>query len=386
MCPKIAGFFETLAPSATLAMNERAKDMVSSGIDDLLFFTVGEPDFNAPENVRNAMKKALDLGFTGYTPTTGIPELKKAIANKLEKENKIPAKASDIMVSTGAKQALYNVVRAITDPGDEFIIPRPYWVSYPEIVKLSGGVPVFAGDPGSVDISVKDIESVVTDRTKALILNSPSNPSGFVISKEVIQKIAELAEKRDFFIISDEIYEKLIFKGEHFSPASIPGLSKRVITINGVSKSHAMTGLRIGYAHGPSEVIKAAAKLQGHSTSNPNSVSQYGALEALNGPTDALLKMKKAFLERREYFYKRLKRIKGFEVVETAATFYVFPKVVLFGMDGDTMAEELLIKYHIASIPGSAFGAPDFIRFSCATAMEDIKEMCNRLEKAFGIK
>jgi aspartate aminotransferase len=221
MSLQISTLFTTLTPSATLAMNERAKDMVKSGVEDLLFFTVGEPDFNSPDNVISAMKQALDKGFTGYTPTAGIPELRSAIAEKLKKDNNIDALPQEIMVSTGAKQALYNVTAAITNPGDEFIIPLPYWVSYPEIVKLCGGVNVFAGSPDRIEITLDDIIKKVTPKTKALILNSPSNPSGYVIPPKTIEQIAGYAREKDFYIISDEIYEKLIFRGVHFSPASI---------------------------------------------------------------------------------------------------------------------------------------------------------------------
>jgi aspartate aminotransferase len=358
--------------------------MVKSGVEDLLFFTVGEPDFNSPDNVISAMKQALDKGFTGYTPTAGIPELRSAIAEKLKKDNNIDALPQEIMVSTGAKQALYNVTAAITNPGDEFIIPLPYWVSYPEIVKLCGGVNVFAGSPDRIEITLDDIIKKVTPKTKALILNSPSNPSGYVIPPKTIEQIAGYAREKDFYIISDEIYEKLIFRGVHFSPASI--MKDRVITINGVSKSYAMTGLRIGYAHGPVNVIKAALKLQGHATSNASSISQYGALEAITGPQDSVAFMREDFLKRRRFFIERLNQIKGFQIDETDATFYVFPKISSKNYNGDSMAEMLLTRLHIASIPGSAFGTPQYIRFSCATAMQDIAAMCQRLENEFGLK
>ena len=293
---------KNINPSITLAITAKAKALKAEGVD-VVSFGAGEPDFNTPKNIIDAAIRAMEEGKTKYTPTAGIIELREAICNKLEKDNNLKYNPNQIIVSTGAKQCLADVFMAILNPGDEVIVPTPYWVSYPELIKLADGTPVFveANEKAGYKYTIEDLEKVVTDKTKALVLNSPNNPTGTIYQKEELEVIAEFAKKHDILIISDEMYEKLIYDGEkHISIASLSqDAYERTVVINGVSKAYAMTGWRIGYAAAKEEIIKLMVSVQSHVTSNPNSIAQYASVEALNGPTDELVKMIAEFDNRR---------------------------------------------------------------------------------------
>lgn len=374
-----------ISPSTTLAMNDKAKEMARSGVRGILFMTVGEPDFPVPAHVAEAMVKAISDGKTRYTETRGIVELREAIAEKLVSENGIQARPDEVLVSAGAKQALFNAMMSIIDPGDEVVIPVPYWVSYPEIVKICGGVPVCAKPADGVMPRPGEIISSFGTSTRAVILNSPCNPSGCVMEPGDIAKIALAAFDRGIFVISDEIYEHVIFGVTHFSPGSMGERAKKLtFTVNGMSKSHSMTGMRVGYVHGPREFIKAAGRLQGHTTSNTCSVSQYGALAAIKGPRECVETMRAAYQRRSAMMVRGLDGVKGFSCPDTRGTFYVFPRVSIDGLDGDSLAALLLDELKIASVSGSGFGCSDRIRFSCAVSEADIEEMINRLKVRFG--
>lgn len=384
---KVSSNLSRISSSTTLAMNDKAKRMARAGVQGILFMTVGEPDFPVPPHVAEAMVKAISDGKTRYTETQGILELREAIAEKLSTENGIAARPEEVLVSVGAKQALFNALMSLLDPGDEVVIPVPYWVSYPEMVKVCGGVPVYATPADGVLPGPEEIIARFGPSTKALILNSPCNPSGCVMDPKDLAAIAAAAFERGIFVVSDEIYEKVIFDASHFSPASMGSAARELtFTVNGMSKSHSMTGLRVGYVHGPLDFIKAAVRLQGHTTSNPCSISQYGALAAIKGPADCVTAMREAYLHRSEKMVRGLEGTRGFSCPDTRGTFYVFPRVSIDGLDGDSLAAVLLDELKIASVPGSGFGCPDRIRFSCAVPEADIDEMINRLRARFGPK
>ena len=383
-----------IKPSPTLAVDARAKAMKAEGID-VVGFGAGEPDFDTPENIKEAAVKALKSGFTKYTPVGGTDELKDAVINKLKKDNGIEYDRSQIIVSTGAKHSLYNVAQALYGPGDEVIIPAPYWVSYPDQVILNDATPVIVQtreDEGFV-LTAEAFERAITPKTKALILNSPSNPTGLGYPKEALEKIAEVAVKHKVMVISDEIYEKITYDGfRHVSIASMGSEIKDLtITINGLSKSHAMTGWRLGYAAGPKEVIGAMTKIQSQSTSNPCSITQKAAVEALNGPQDFLPVMVAEFDKRRKYIVERLNAIPGVSCPTPVGAFYAFPRVSpIYGKSfkgkqikgSADLAAYLLEEAKVAVVSGDAFGADEYIRLSYATSMAAIEKGLDRIEKA----
>lgn len=382
---------QQIAPSLTLDITATAKKMREQGLD-VIGFGAGEPDFNTPENIQNAAIESIKKGFTKYTATSGIDELKKAIVEKFKKDNDLEYATSQIIVSTGAKQCLANVFQAILNPGDEVIIPSPFWVSYPELIQVADGIPVFVdcNETSGFKASIESLRKAVTSNTKALVLNSPSNPTGAVYSKEELLQIAELAKEKDFLIISDEIYEKLIY--DNIDHISIASLSKdafeRTIVINGVSKSYAMTGWRIGYAAGPSAIIKLMTNIQSHTTSNPTSIAQYASVEALRGEQNSLALMTKEFEKRRNYMVEKINTMKDVSCIKPEGAFYVMvniSKVLNKAIDGVKLenslnfSKVLLEKEKVAVIPGIAFGVDHFIRLSYATSMKNIEEGLTRI-------
>ena len=380
-----------IKPSPTLTIDSKAKAMKAEG-HDVISFGVGEPDFDTPENVKEAAIKAIKDGFTKYTAVGGIDKLKDAIIAKLEKDNGLKYARNEIIVSCGAKHSLYNIMQALLGPGDEVIIPSPYWVSYPEQVSLAGATPVFVRttEQQGFMLTPEAFENAVTPKTKALILNSPSNPTGFAYDRPALEKIARIAVRKNIYIISDEIYEKLVYDGtQHISIASLgEEIKARTIVVNGVSKSHAMTGWRIGYAAGPAQLVKAMTSIQSQSTSNPTSIAQMAAVEALTGPQDSVLKMAGEFDKRRIRLWEGLNSIAGFECRKPNGAFYAFPKTSpLYGKSPEIsssskLAMLLLEKAMVAVVPGDAFGDDDYIRLSYATSMKDIDRGLERIKEA----
>lgn len=381
-----------IQPSITLAISAKAAEMKANGID-VIGFGAGEPDFNTPLNIQEAAIKAIRDGYTKYTPESGIKELKKAIVNKFWKENNLHYSESQVIVSNGAKQCLANLFQAILNPSDEVLMQVPYWVSYPELIRLADGVPVFVKTESkdNFKLTVENLEAAVTEKTKIIIINTPNNPTGTVYTKSDLLEIAEFAKKHDLIILSDEIYEKLIYGDEkHVSIASLSEDSyNRTVVINGVSKSFAMTGWRIGYAAGNEEIIKLMSNIQSHTTSNPCSIAQYAALEALTGPLDAQVEMIKEFKERRNYMVEKINSIKGVTCTEPLGAFYVMLNVSeLFNKeiegklinDSLTFSEVLLERSKVAVVPGIAFGTDEYVRLSYATSMENIIEGLSRIE------
>lgn len=381
-----------ITPSITLAITAKAKELKGAGVD-VVSFGAGEPDFNTPKNIMDAAIKSMEEGKTKYTPTSGIIELREAICKKLKEDNNLSYNSNQIIVSTGAKQCLADVFMAILNPGDEVIVPIPYWVSYPELIKLADGVPIFVEGKEENDYkyTLESLNKVVNDNTKAIIINSPNNPTGTVYSIEELKDIAEFAKKHDLIIISDEIYEKLIYDGKkHVSVASLSeDAYNRTIVINGFSKSYAMTGWRLGYAAGNAEVIKLMTSVQSHVTSNTNSIAQYAGVEALNGPKDEIEKMVKKFEERRNLMIDRIKSITGLSIIRPKGAFYVM--INLENYLGKSINEnvinnsvdfsrELLEHEKVAVIPGSAFGLDKYIRLSYATSEELILKGLDRIE------
>ena len=373
---------KNIAPSATFAIDAKTKQLKNEG-KDIVNFGLGEPDFNTPENIKQAAKKAIDNNFTRYTPVGGIPELKKAIADKFKKENNIDYDASEILVSCGGKHSLYNIAMAILNKGDEAILPIPYWVSYQEIIKLAEAKPVFCKTDGKFKLTAAFVGEKVTDKTKLLILNSPNNPSGAVIEPSEIRKIAELAVEHGFYVVSDEIYEHFIYgQNKHISIASLNEEIKNLtLTCNSVSKVYAMTGWRIGYAAGNKDIIKMMDNLQSNSTSNPSSISQYAALEALSGSQESVRRMVKAFDERRKFIYKRLNEIEGISCIEPEGAFYAFADISETGMASTEFANKLLDEALVAVVSGIAFGSNNHIRLSYATSIREIERGLDRIEK-----
>lgn len=380
-------------PSITLEIAAKAKALKDSGVN-VISFSAGEPDFNTPNNIINAAIIAMRDGKTKYTPTSGVLELRKAICTKFKNDNDLLYEPNQIVVSTGAKQSLANAFLAILNKGDEVIIPIPYWVSYPELIKLADGVPIFINNLKENDYKYKieDLRKVVTSKTKAILLNSPNNPTGSIYSKEELIEIAEFAKENDLVIISDEIYEKLIYDdNKHISIASISkDAYKRTIVINGLSKSYAMTGWRVGYSASSEEIAKLMSSIQSHVTSNINSISQYAAIEALTGSQDSLNNMVEEFKDRRNYMVDRLNKIKGISYIMPKGAFYIminignyFGKAVSDNIINSSLefSRSLLEEEKVAVIPGIAFGLDDYIRVSYATSKEAIEEGLNRLEK-----
>jgi aspartate aminotransferase len=385
---------EAIWPSLTLAIDAKAKKMKEEGID-VIGFGAGEPDFNTPENIQEAAIAAIRKGLTKYTPTSGIKDLKDAIADKFKNENNLEYSPSQIIISTGAKQSLANVFQAILNPGDEVIISTPYWVSYPELVKLSDGVPVFVetSEASSFKYSIEQLKKVVTGNTKAILINSPNNPTGSVYSVEELKELADFARENDLIIISDEIYEKLIYGYQkHVSVASLSeDAFQRTVVINGVSKSYAMTGWRIGYAAcGNETIVKLMTNIQSHTTSNPNSIAQYASVEALRGDQETINYMIGEFKNRRNFMVERINSIKYISCKEPQGAFYVMVNISnLLGKklsnrtieNSLNFSEILLEEEKVAVIPGSAFGVDNYVRLSYATSLDNIKNGLDRIER-----
>ena len=382
-----------LAPSATLAMSQKSSEMKAQGID-VINMSVGEPDFNTPENIKEAAKKAIDDNFSRYSPVPGYPDLRKAIVAKLKNENGLDYTVNEVIVGTGGKQGICNVILALVNPGDEVIIPAPYWVSYPQMAKLAGGVPVIvnAGFDQDFKMTPEQLEAAITPKTKMLILCSPSNPTGSVYSKEELAALADVLRKHpDVFVLADEIYEHINYIGKHHSIAQEPGLKEQVIIANGVSKAYAMTGWRIGFLAGPEWIIKGCNKLQGQYTSGTCSVSQKAAEAAYTLDQSTVEEMRQAFERRRDLIVKLAKEVPGLEVNIPQGAFYLFPKCnSYFGKsNGDKtinnstdFAMYLLEEAHVATVGGDAFGDPDCFRMSYATSDENIKEAIRRIKEA----
>lgn len=370
-----------IAPSATLAIDAKAKQLKKEG-KDVVVFGAGEPDFNTPNNIKQAAKNAIDNNITRYTPVGGMPELKKVVADKFRGFNKINYEVSEIIIGCGGKHVLYNAMMAILDKGDEAILPVPYWVSFEEMIKIAEAKPVFCKTDEDFKLTAEEVEEKITDKTKLLILNSPSNPSGAIVEPDEIRKIAGLAVEHNLFIISDEVYEYFTYGKEFLSIASLNDEIKNLtITCNSVSKTYAMTGWRVGYCGANREIIKAMDNLQGHSTSNPSNIAQMAALEALSGPQDSVKQMVKEFNERRKFVYKRLNEIDGISCVEPEGAFYAFPNIEKTGMDSTTFASKLLDKALVAVVPGVAFGMDGYARLSYAASMHEIQRGLDRIEK-----
>ncbi len=376
-----------LTPSTTLAITAKAKALREEG-QDIIGLGAGEPDFNTPEFIIQAAFEAAEAGDTKYTPSGGTVALKDAIIEKTRRDLWMPYERSEVMVASGAKHALSTLFQAILDPGDEVIVPAPYWVSYPEQIKLSDGVPVIleTDESSRFKVTRELLEQHITPKTKALVLNSPSNPTGMVYSKEELEMVADVAIKHDLLVISDEIYEKLLYNGAtHISIASLPEMRERTVIINGVSKSHAMTGWRIGYAIGPKEIISAMTNLASHSTSNPTSIAQAASVAAYaegDAPVEA---MRVIFEERLEKIYARLIEIEGLTCLKPEGAFYLFPHAKqaaeMCGFDNvDDWCTAVLSEAKVALIPGSGFGAPDYVRLSYATDPARVLEALNRIE------
>lgn len=380
---------KSINPSPTLAITARAKEMKARGID-VVSFGAGEPDFDTPDHIKMAAIQAINDGFTKYTATSGIPELKKAICEKLKKDNGLDYTIDQILVGNGGKQCLYNILQVLLNPKDEVFIPVPYWVSYEEMVKLAQGKCVFLKTNQEFKIEPKTLKKAITKKTKVLILNSPSNPTGAVYSKKELEEIAEICVKKKIFVISDEIYEELVYGKKHVSIASLNAkIKKLTFVVNGVSKAYSMTGWRIGYVAGDSTVIKAASALQDHSTSNPNSIAQKAALAGLLGSKDTIYKMREAYLRRRNLIVNGLNKIKGIKVAMPDGAFYVFADVSNLykkGIKGSLdFCGKLLDQAHVAVIPGVAFGDDRYIRLSYAIGDQSIEKGLERIKKFVNI-
>lgn len=386
---------KNIDPSQTLAITAKALKMKREG-KKVISFAAGEPDFATPENIREEAILAINQGFTHYTATSGIIELKEAIMEKLKKENKVEYIPSEIIVSNGAKQCLFNAILTLCNPGDEVLLPIPCWVSYTEQIKFAQAVPIFIPTypEEAFQLSAAQVEEKITPQTKLLLLNSPHNPTGAVYAQGELKKIAQLLLKYNIYCICDEIYEKLIYdQAQHLTLASLDEEVKaRTILVNGVSKSYAMTGWRIGYAAGPEELISGMSKIQGHSTSNPNSIAQRASVEALLGRQDTITEMRQAFDQRRRYMVERLNQMEGISCLKPSGAFYAFPRVsevLKRGIEYQgkkienslDLADFILKETEVALIPGNAFEAEGYLRFSYATSMEDIKEGLDRIEQ-----
>jgi aspartate aminotransferase len=372
-----------LTPSLTLSIDSKAKAMKAEGID-VCGFGAGEPDFDTPEHIKTAAIAALQAGFTKYTPSAGIPELRQAIAEKLAADNGLTYRAGQVIVSNGAKHSCYNAILATCQPGDEVIIPAPYWVSYPDMVRLVGAEPVIVPtmERNNWKMRAEDFENAMTPRTKMLIMNSPCNPTGSVYTQEELEAIVEVARGEDIYILSDEIYEKLVY--DDAKHVSIASLSKEAydltITVNGFSKSYAMTGWRLGYLAAPEALAKAVDSIQSHTTANPSSFSQRGALAALKGDQQSVADMREEFDMRRNYMLDRLSKIPNVTAVKPQGAFYVLVNVSQLGLTSQNFADRLLSKSNVAVVPGAAFGDDRTIRLSYATSIDIIKKGLDRFQ------
>ncbi|MEP6777525.1 MAG: pyridoxal phosphate-dependent aminotransferase [Chthoniobacterales bacterium] len=372
-----------LTPSLTLSIDSKAKAMKSEGID-VCGFGAGEPDFDTPDHIKQAAIQALEAGFTKYTPSAGLPELRQAISEKFQADNGLTYKPSQIVVSSGAKHSCYNAILATCQAGDEVIIPSPYWVSYPDMVRLAGAEPVIVQttERNAWKLRAQDFENAMTPRTKMLILNSPNNPSGSVYTREELEAIVEIAAQEDIYILSDEIYEKLIYdETKHVSVASVSKEAYDLtITVNGFSKSYAMTGWRLGYLGAPEAVARAVDAIQSHSTSHPCSFAQRGAIAALKGDQQPLADMRDEFNMRRNYMYDRIVKIPNITAVKPNGAFYVLVNISQLGLSSQNFADRLLSKANVAVIPGAAFGDDRTVRLSYATSVDVIKKGLDRFQ------
>ena len=390
---KLSERLNRLAPSATLAMSQKSSEMKAQGID-VINLSVGEPDFNTPDHIKTAAKEAIDENYSKYSPVPGYPDLRKAIVDKLHRENQLDYEVAEILVSNGAKQSVCNTLMALVDEGDEVIIPAPYWVSYPQMVKLAGGNPtiVKTGFAQEFKISPTQLEAAITPKTKVIILCSPSNPTGSVYSQSELEDLAHVILKHeDLYVIADEIYEHINYVGKHESIAQFPGMKERTIIVNGISKAYAMTGWRIGYIAAPEWIVKGCNKLQGQYTSGPCSISQRAAIAAYTQSQACVEEMRQAFKRRRDLIVKLAKDIHGLEAIEPKGAFYLFPKCnYFFGKSTDgyyiknstDLSMYLLEKAHVATVGGDAFGEPNCLRMSYATSDENIQEAFRRIKNA----
>lgn len=391
---KLSARVRNITPSATVELTNRVAELRAQGID-VISFGLGEPDFGTPKNISEAGKTAIDENHTKYTAVSGIAPLRQAICDKLLRDNQVSYTPNQISVGTGAKQPLFNAVQALVEEGDEVLLPTPCWVSYVEMIKLAGGVPVQVPciEEKGFALDLEALERAVTPRTKTIIINTPNNPTGAVYSPEDLKALADLACRKDFYIISDEVYEKLTYAGKtHFCIASISEeVKERCVIINGFSKAYAMTGWRMGYAAADTPIIRAINSYQGHVTSNPSSIAQYASLEALSGPQESLEVMRREFDARRCFLLDRLNRIDGVHCVSTEGAFYLMPNIrSFFGksagekriQNSTDLANYLLDQAHVAVVPGNAFLIPDNLRISYSTSMESLKEGTDRIEAA----
>jgi aspartate aminotransferase len=381
---KISQRAASLSPSLTLAISAKAKQMKAAG-QDVVGFGAGEPDFDTPQHIKDACAKALADGFTKYTPSSGIPELRQAIADKFQRDNGLTYKPSQIIVSCGGKHSCYNTVLATCQEGDEVIIPSPYWLSYPEMVKLAGATPVIlpTTDQSEFKVAPEQLHAAITPRTRLFILNSPSNPTGTLYTRNEIKALADLCVEHNVLIMSDEIYEKLVYDGaEHVSVAGLsPAHYDHTILVHGFAKAYSMTGWRLGYLAAPEPIAKAIDAIQSHSTSNPTSFAQKGAVAALTGPQDHLKTWLAEYARRRAYAYAKLNSIPGISCVNAKGAFYLFPNISKPGLSSSDFCAKLLEQEKVAAVPGIAFGADDYLRISYATSMANIEKGLERIER-----
>jgi aspartate aminotransferase len=381
---RISNRAAALAPSLTLAIDSKAKQMKAEG-QDVVGFGAGEPDFDTPQHIKDAAVKALAEGFTKYTPSSGIPELRQAIADKFKRENGLAYKASQIIVSCGGKHSCYNTIMATCQEGDEVLIPSPYWLSYPEMVKLAGARPVVlpTTDKTEFKITPEQLRAAITPRTRLLVFNSPSNPTGSVYTPEEVKAIGDVCVEKGVLIMSDEIYEHLLYDGaQHKSVASFSAAHyDHTIVVHGFAKAWSMTGWRLGFLAAPEPIAKAIDAIQSHSTSNPTSFAQKGAVAALTGPQDHLRGWLAEYSKRRSYAHKRLNSIPGISCVNAKGAFYLFPNISKLGLKSTEFCARLLDEQKVAAVPGVAFGADDYLRISYATSMANIEKGLDRLEK-----
>jgi len=372
-----------LTPSLTLSIDSKAKAMKAEGLD-VCSFAAGEPDMDTPEHIKAAAQAALEMGFTKYTPSAGTPELRQAIADKFLADNQLTYKPSQIIVSNGAKHSCYNAILATCQPGDEVIIPAPYWLSYPEMVRLAGAEPVIVQtkEANGWKMTSEEFQDAMTPRTKMVIINSPGNPTGAVYTAAELQALVEVAKDEEIIILSDEIYEKLTYEGvQHVSVASLPGAADITITINGFSKAYSMTGWRLGYLGAPEAIAKGIDAIQSHSTSNPCSFAQKGALAALKGDQQPVADMRDEFEMRRNYMLNRLAAMDRISVVKPEGAFYVLVNIGKLGLNSSNFADRLLSKHQVAVVPGIAFGNDHTVRLSYATSLDVIKKGLDRFEE-----
>ena len=381
---KISHRAASLAPSLTLAIDSKAKQMKTEG-QDVVGFGAGEPDFDTPRHIKDAAIEALNAGFTKYTPSSGIPELRQAIADKFKRENGLVYKPSQIIVSSGGKHSCYNVILATCEEGDEVVIPSPYWLSYPEMVKLAGATPVIlpTSDQTEFKVTPAQLRAAITPRTRLFILNSPSNPTGTVYTPDEIKGLGDVCVEKGVLIMSDEIYEHLLYDGAvHKSVASFsPAHYDHTIVVHGFAKAWSMTGWRLGFLAAPEPIAKAIDAMQSHSTSNPTSFAQKGAVAALNGPQDHLQTWLAEYDRRRTYAWKKLNTIPGISCVNSKGAFYLFPNIAKLGLNSTEFCARLLDQEKVAAVPGIAFGADDYLRISYATSLANIEKGLDRLER-----